>query len=71
MTDALITGFWASAGGIIGGPILMAIGLGVGLTAGIATFLVKYLRKGKRYKQGLEEFQVKIKEELTTFQNNT
>ena len=59
-----------AAGGILGGPIGIAIGVGAGIIVGLTTFLVKYFRKGKRYKEGLELFRLKIKEEIINFQNN-
>ena len=68
--EAITAGLEIAAGGILGGPIGIAIGVGAGIIVGLTTFLVKYFRKGKRYKEGLELFRLKIKEEITNFQNN-
>ena len=43
------------------------IGFGIGLGVGLTTFLIKYFRKEKRYKEGLEAFLKRIKEQLKNF----
>ena len=68
--EAITAGLEIAAGGILGGPIGIAIGVGAGFFVGLTTFLVKYFRKEKRYKKGLELFRLKIKEEIINFQNN-
>ena len=59
-----------STGGSLGGPVGLAVGLTAGFFVGLITFVVKYLRKEKRHKEGLELFRLKIKEEMINFQNN-
>ena len=68
--EAITAGLEIAAGGILGGPIGIAIGVGAGFFVGLTTFLVKYFRKEKRYKKGLELFRLKTKEEIINFQNN-
>ena len=68
--EAIAAGLGIFAGGSLGGPVGLAIGLTAGFFVGLTTFVVKYLRKEKRYKEGLELFRLKIKEEMINFQNN-
>ena len=68
-------------GGVLMGPLGIAIGIGVGLTISVVSFLVHYFSKTKRYVKGLEQTKIditkkfdEIKEmfmnDFTAFQNS-
>jgi hypothetical protein len=58
---------------LAGGPISLAFGIGVGLTAGLSTLLVHMFSKGKkyeRYEKGLKEFKEQIENNINESKNN-
>ena len=51
-------------GGVLMGPIGIVVGIGVGLTISLVSFLVHYFSKTKRYVKGLEQTKIDIKKKF-------
>lgn len=69
-TAAAGTSLGTTVAGALLGPLGIAIGLGVGIAISLTTFLIHWFSKSKRYKNGIEEYQKKIKEQLNNFKSS-